>query len=152
MSRKKDGFRIVAIKNFYRPDEIAEIYGISQEEILKVAFLTNTIYQVGRIRLINRRKYDESLQTIGNVGNCYVGRFATLAEAVTEIGLPEKLVTQLASDADALIMLEKMYVISIEKLYEYILRFQKKVDLINVNDEMEKVQIDKRRARDLCLR
>lgn len=145
---RNERIKIVTQKNFLQPEELAGVYKMNADEVMRMACLSDSVYQIGRTMLINRKRFDETVRKISELGNYQNGTFALLEDAVIMLGLPKILVLQLASDGDALIMVEKKCLICIEKLSDYVLRFRKKVDLIDFDDLVERAQYDKRRAKE----
>ena len=150
--KRKNKIIFEVVKNFYSPAELEEIYGINEAELIQKAYLSGAMYQIANKRLIHRRHMEEILDRLGDYGNIHSGKYSTLEDAVAYMGLPEEIVIQLASDAGATIMLDSKCLFSLDLLDDYVMKFRKRIHLIDAEEELRFNEKRNRREKELCLR
>lgn len=123
--------RFVIEKCFFTIPEIATMYDISEKEAIYESIKVGAYYQIGRLRLINRCLFECKYKKIEEGIKEVEGKYCSVEKAMKFFGMNEKQVVQLASDASALIKLSEVLMVNIEVLDEYVLRFEKRVQLID---------------------
>lgn len=141
---------IVVPVKFYPPKVVAKMYDMDQKLVIKNAILAGSLYQIGNRRLINLYKMDNFFRSIQGFSATSESKYCQVNEAIKKLGIPERSLLQLASDADALRKVGRLVLVNTDKVVEYIEGINSKVEIFAV-DECASLKRS-RRYKELCLR
>lgn len=123
-------FKAVCIKNFLSVKEAAEVYGISEKEILHLAYPVGAVYEIGgkQLRLINEKLLQKFMDKNTNVQEQFEGAYVPYAEAEKAIGFPPQVFRMLAYRANAVYKVESALYVNTNQINEYLINYRKKLN------------------------
>jgi len=133
---REPSFIIAVPVKYYQPKRVAEIYGMSKEQVLRLAFVAGALYQFGNKRLIDIFKISSFIREVKDFAGLCESKYCMVNEAANMLGIPAENIIQMASDADALRKVGDVLLINPEQLSEYIEKCQHKVEFFS-QEEIE---------------
>lgn len=131
---RKKMLEIVIIKKFYLASEIAAIYNLSFREVVYEAAKVGALYRIHKIILVNRMLFEERYEEMARVLKECDSKLIKVREATRLFGLLEKEVLQIVSDAGALAIYGRTYLVKVNELEAYLNRFLSRVSVIKIDD------------------
>lgn len=122
-SKNLTSIQFVAVKIYYRPKELVEELGISEKELSKFAYASDSLYEVEGVRLVNLPVLMESLNKYRSLLDDTNGTYMELDDAVKKTGLSSEVIVRLSSEANAIYQVGKIGIIDMGKLDDYIRSF-----------------------------
>lgn len=112
-------FEFVGIKRFFRLEEMSQKTNANKKKLVELALLSEALYKIGSIVLINKAKMDAFCQKmrVNNLDSKTV--FMEPQEASEHLGLSLELFYQLASRAEALYQINGKFIVNVNLLNKY---------------------------------
>lgn len=111
---------VVTVRRFYKPNQLAEILGMSRNRLMHLAYMCGCIYQVNQTGyLINRRKMEEFISEFSDYVESVDAKYMTTDDAVKELGIPEDSLLQIVAMSGAVYRVGRQNLINVDEVGEY---------------------------------
>lgn len=123
-------FKAVCIKNFLSVKEAADIYGISDKELLHLAYPLGAVYEIGgkQLRLINEKVLRNFMDKKEEMQEQFESDYVPYAEAEKTMGFPPQVFRLLAYRANAVYKVESALYVNTNQINEYLVNYRKKLN------------------------
>jgi len=115
----RNHFEFVGIKKFYRVEDIRQRTQVKRKELIEVALLSDALYKIGSIVLINKEKMDAFCEKMNLYHLDARAVYMSPKEAAEHLGMTLDFLYQLASRANALYRINGRFFINVELLNSY---------------------------------
>lgn len=109
----------VGIKKFYRVEDIRQRTNVRRKDLIEVALLSDALYKIGSIVLINKEKMDAFCEKMNLYNLDARSVYMSPKEAAEHLGMSLDFMYQISSRAKALYRINGKFFVNVELLNKY---------------------------------
>ncbi len=109
----------VGIKKFYRVEDIRQRTNVKKKDLIEVALLSDALYKIGSIVLINKEKMDAFCEKMNLYNLDARAVYMSPKEAAEHLGMSLDFMYQISSRAKALYRINGKFFVNVELLNKY---------------------------------
>ena len=131
-------------KKFYKPQDLKDVFPLSEKSLLQNALLCGALYRIGRRKLINIETLRLFIDKVGDLAGSIDGKYCQVKDASAYLGLNEEQTMQISSDARALFKIRQVLLVDKDALLAYVEKFRFTVNIIDIDEVEENARIERR--------
>ena len=109
----------VGIKKFYKLEDIRQRTNVKKKDLIEVALLSDALYKIGSIVLINKEKMDAFCEKMNLYNLDARAVYMSPKEAAEHLGMSLDFMYQISSRAKALYRINGKFFVNVELLNNY---------------------------------
>lgn len=109
----------VGIKKFYKLEDIRQRTNVKKKDLIEVALLSDALYKIGSIVLINKEKMDAFCEKMNLYNLDARAVYMSPKEAAEHLGMSLDFMYQISSRAKALYRINGKFFVNVELLNKY---------------------------------
>ena len=109
----------VGIKKFYKLEDIRQRTNVKKKDLIEVALLSDALYKIGSIVLINKEKMDAFCEKMNLYNLDARAVYMSPKEAAEHLGMSLDFMYQISSRAKALYRINGKFYVNVELLNKY---------------------------------
>ena len=109
----------VGIKKFYKLEDIRQRTNVKKKDLIEVALLSDALYKIGSIVLINKEKMDAFCEKMNLYNLDARAVYMSPKEAAEHLGMSLDFLYQISSRAKALYRINGKFFVNVELLNKY---------------------------------
>ncbi len=109
----------VGIKKFYKLEDIRQRTNVKKKDLIEVALLSDALYKIGSIVLINKEKMDAFCEKMNLYNLDARAVYMSPKEAAEHMGMSLDFMYQISSRAKALYRINGKFFVNVELLNKY---------------------------------
>ena len=109
----------VGIKKFYRVEDIRQRTNVRRKDLIEVALLSDALYKIGSIVLINKEKMDAFCEKMNLYNLDARSVYMSPKEAAEHLGMSLDFMYRISSRAKALYRINGKFFVNVELLNKY---------------------------------
>ena len=110
---------LVGIKKFYKLEDIRQRTNVKKKDLIEVALLSDALYKIGSIVLINKEKMDAFCEKMNLYNLDARAVYMSPKEAAEHLGMSLDFMYQISSRAKALYRINGKFFVNVELLNKY---------------------------------